>query len=284
LKTFKSYLNEAPAWTQSASILLFSLPQSDLDSVKIPLSSSIFKRIWPKPVRSRVFHLTDFTGLGKLKRMQGGKRSISAFYNINLQSIADGIMTAGGYVVEMDADVLAAAPDDIGTQPDKTGRRWIQLYTLINDMDSKGSLRGFENDIEKMMIAIVKKYSDNKTITDINDAWESLGQEYRKKPKDLSKIIKDYIDGMEKLMTKYSKPLKSVFFDYAFDKELVPDPDSGDFALYDEIVVNNFTVVKVHVTQEFSPNFDGNDDIDGFSFELYDDNKDLVSYIDKKRK
>ena len=284
MKTFKSYLNEAPAWTQSASILLFSLPQSDLDSVKIPLSSSIFKRIWPKPVRSRVFHLTDFTGLGKLKRMQGGKRSISAFYNINLQSISGGIMTAGGYVVEMDADVLAAAPDDIGTQPDKTGRRWIQLYTLINDMDSKGSLRGFENDIEKMMIAIVKKYSDNKTITDINDAWESLGQEYRKKPKDLSKIIKDYIDGMEKLMTKYSKPLKSVFFDYAFDKELVPDPDSGDFALYDEIVVNNFTVVKVHVTQEFSPNFDGNDDIDGFSFELYDDNKDLVSYIDKKRK
>ena len=283
MKTFKSYLNEAPAWTQSASILLFSLPQSDLDSVKIPLSSSIFKRIWPKPVRSRVFHLTDFTGLGKLKRMQGGKRSISAFYNINLQSISGGIMTAGGYVVEMDADVLAAAPDDIGTQPDKTGRRWIQLYTLINDMDSKGSLRGFENDIEKMMIAIVKKYSDNKTITDINDAWESLGQEYRKKPKDLSKIIKDYIDGMEKLMTKYSKPLKSVFFDYAFDKELVPDPDSGDFALYDEIVVNNFTVVKVHVTQEFSPNFDGNDDIDGFSFELYDDNKDLVSYIDKTR-
>ena len=284
MKRFKEYLNEAPAWTESLSTMLFSLPRAGLLDVKIPLSPSIFKRIWPEPVRSRVFHLTDFTGLGKLKRMQGGKRSISAFYNINLQSIADGIMTAGGYVVEMDADVLAAAPDDIGTQPDKTGRRWIQLYTLINDMDSKGSLRGFENDIEKMMIAIVKKYSDNKTITDINDAWESLGQEYRKKPKDLSKIIKDYIDGMEKLMTKYSKPLKSVFFDYAFDKELVPDPDSGDFALYDEIVVNNFTVVKVHVTQEFSPNFDGNDDIDGFSFELYDDNKDLVSYIDKKRK
>ena len=284
MKRFKEYLNEAPAWTESLSTMLFSLPRAGLVDVKIPLSPSIFKRIWPEPVRSRVFHLTDFTGLGKLKRMQGGKRSISAFYNINLQSISGGIMTAGGYVVEMDADVLAAAPDDIGTQPDKTGRRWIQLYTLINDMDSKGSLRGFENDIEKMMIAIVKKYSDNKTITDINDAWESLGQEYRKKPKDLSKIIKDYIDGMEKLMTKYSKPLKSVFFDYAFDKELVPDPDSGDFALYDEIVVNNFTVVKVHVTQEFSPNFDGNDDIDGFSFELYDDNKDLVSYIDKKRK
>ena len=63
-------------------------------------------------------------------------------------------------------------------------------------------------------------------------------------------------------MTKYSKPLKSIFTDYAFDKELVPDPDSGDFSLWDEIVVNNFQVVKVHVTQEFSPDFDGDDDIE----------------------
>jgi hypothetical protein len=289
MKTFKQYIKEAPAWTQSASILLFSLPQSDLDSVKIPLSSSIFKRLWPKPVRSRVFHLTDDGGLRKLKKLEGGKRSISAFYNIKTAAIQDGIQTAGGYVVEMDADVLAAAPDDIGTQPDKTGRRWIQLYILINDMDSKGSLRGFENDIEKMMIDIVKKYSDNKTITDINDAWESLGQEYRKKPKDLSKIIKDYIDGMENLMKKYSKPLKSIFFDYAFDKELVPDPDSGDLALWDEIVVNNFKVKKVHVSQEFSPDFADDDPLTNSDFgwnvpfELYHDDGDLVDYIDRTR-
>jgi len=37
------------------------------------------------------------------------------------------------------------------------------------------------------------------------------------------------------------------------------------------------------VTQESSPDFDGDADIDGFPFELYDDNKDLVSYIDKTR-
>jgi hypothetical protein len=289
MKTFKQYIKEAPAWTQSASILIFDLAQSDLDSVKIPLSSSIFKRLWPKPVRSRVFHLTDDGGLRKLKKLEGGKRSISAFYNIKTAAIQDGIQTAGGYVVEMDADVLAAAPDDIGTQPDKTGRRWIQLYILINDMDSKGSLRGFENDIEKMMIDIVKKYSDNKTITDINDAWESLGQEYRKKPKDLSKIIKDYIDGMENLMKKYSKPLKSIFFDYAFDKELVPDPDSGDLALWDEIVVNNFKVKKVHVSQEFSPDFADDDPLTNSDFgwnvpfELYHDDGDLVDYIDRTR-
>ena len=290
MKRFKEYIREyvkgAPAWTESLSTMLFSLPRAGLVDVKIPLSPSIFKRIWPEPVRSRVFHLTDFTGLGKLKRMQGGKRSISAFYNINSKSIADGIMTAGGYVVEMDADVLAASPDDIGSQPDKTGRRWLVLDTLTTKMGGASKLRGMETDIEKMMTDILAKndlgpYKKSLTTTELNKGWIYLGKSASGKEK--SVIIKDYLDGIEKIMTKYSKPLKSIFTDYAFDKELVPDPDSGDFSLWDEIVVNNFQVVKVHVTQEFSPDFDGDDDIDGFPFELYDDNKDLVSYIDRTR-
>ena len=287
MKRFKEYIREyvkgAPAWTESLSTMLFQLPRAGLVDVKIPLSPSIFSRVWPKPVRSRVFHLTDFTGLGKLKRMQGGKRSISAFYNINSQSIAGGIMTSGGYVVEMDADVLVASPDDIGSQPDKTGRRWLVLDTLTRRMGGASKLKGMETDIEKMMTNLIIKYSDNMTMTNINQAWSALGKEYENEGKTLSLIIKDYLDGIEKIMKKYSKSLKSIFTDYAFDKELVPDPDSGDFSLWDEIVVNNFQVVKVHVTQEFSPDFDGDDDIDGFPFELYDDNKDLVSYIDRTR-
>jgi len=269
--------------------MLFSLPRAGLVDVKIPLSPSIFKRIWPEPVRSRVFHLTDFTGLGKLKRMQGGKRSISAFYNINSKSIADGIMTAGGYVVEMDADVLAASPDDIGSQPDKTGRRWLVLDTLTIRMGGASKLRGMETDIEKMMTNLIIKYSDNMTMTNINQAWSALGKEYKNEGKTLSLIIKDYLDGIEKIMTKYSKPLKSIFTDYAFDKELVPDPDSGDFALWDEIVVNNFKVKKVHVSAEFSPDFRDDDPLTNSDFgwtvpfKLYDDDKDLVDYIDKTR-
>ena len=85
-----------------------------------------------------------------------------------------------------------------------------------------------------------------------------------------------------------------LFFDYAFDKELVPDPDSGDLALWDEIVVNNFKVKKVHVSAEFSPDFktDSIWDDDPLTnsdfgwtvpFKLYDDDRDLVDYIDKTR-
>ena len=292
MKRFKEYLNEAPAWTESLSTMLFSLPRAGLLDVKIPLSPSIFKRIWPEPVRSRVFHLTDFTGLGKLKRMQGGKRSISAFYNINSKSIADGIMTAGGYVVEMDADVLAASPDDIGSQPDKTGRRWLVLDILNTRMGGASKLRGMETDIVKMMTDILAKndlgpYKKTLTATELNAGWEYLGKWTSGKVK--SVIIKDYLDGIEKIMTKYSRQLKSIFTDYAFDKELVPDPDSGDFSLWDEIVVNNFKVVKVHVSAQFSPDFADDDPLTNSDFgwtvpfKLYDDDKDLVDYIDKTR-
>jgi hypothetical protein len=240
-----------------------------------------------------VFHLTNDEGLRALKKMQGGKRSISAFYNINSQSIQDGIQTDGGYVVEMDADVLAASPDDIGSQPDKTGRRWLVLDTLTTTMGGASKLRGMEKDIEKMMWKIINTHSDYpKSMAEmsINAAWIELKDEREYYKKVLSLIIRDYLDGIEKIMKNYSKPLKSIFTDYAFDKELVPDPDSGDFALWDEIVVNNFKIKKIHVTWEFSPDFGpdlddplDSSDIGGFPFELYDDNKDLVDYIARTR-
>ena len=297
MKTFKSYLKEEPAWADSLSRMLFDLPRAGLVDVKIPLSPSIFKRIWPKSVRSTVFHLTNDEGVRALKKMEGGKKSISAFYNIKTAAIQDGIMTAGGYVVEMDADVLAAAPDDIGTQPDKTGRRWLVLDTLTKTMGGASKLKGIEDDIGEMITDIFVKndlgpYKKAVTTTELNKGWIYLGKSTGGKEK--SVIIKDYLDGIEKIMKKYSKPLKSIFFDYAFDKELVPDPDSGDLALWDEIVVNNFKVKKVHVSAEFSPDFktDSIWDDDPLTnsdfgwtvpFKLYDDDSDLVDYIDKTR-
>jgi len=285
MKSFKGYLKAAPAWTESLSDMLFDLPRAGLVDVKIPLSPSIFKRIWPEPVRSRVFHLTNDEGLRALKKIEGGKRSISAFYNITTSEISYGIQTDGGYVVEMDADVLAAAPDDIGTQPDKTGRRWLVLDTLTVTMGGATKLRGMEKDIEEMMMDIIMQYADDpKFMPDINKSWIALKKEYKNEGKILSKIIKDYIDGMEKVMKKYSKPLKSVFTDYAFDKELVPDPDSGDKAMWDEIVVNNFKIKKIHVTEEFGEDWQEDDDIEGFPFELYPNgNGDLIDYIARTR-
>jgi hypothetical protein len=97
--------------------------------------------------------------------------------------------------------------------------------------------------------------------------------------KEKSLIIKDYIDGMEKIMKKHSKSLGSVLTDYTKKRTLEPDPDSGEKAMWDELVVNNFKIQKIHVGPEFAPEFEEDDDIEGFSFELYDTPEDMVDYI-----
>ena len=300
MKSFKGYLKEtfqdwksgsAPAWTESLSTMLFDLPRAGLVDIHIPLSPSIMKRIWPKSIRSKAFHLTDFDGVKKLKGMQKGKRSISAFYNMDDYMITSGIKTEGGYVVELEGDVLAASPDDISSQPDKSGRRWITVSSLMNSpfdsdpgLGGKAKLKGIEKDIESLLVDIMAKndlgpYKKALTTTEINKGWSYLGKSTGGKEKSL--IIKDYIDGMEKVMKKYSKKLGSILTDYTKKRTLDPNPDSGDKAMWDELVVNNFKIQKIHVGPEFAPDFDGDDDIDGFPFELYDDTGDMVDYISR---
>ena len=292
MKSFRGYLQErAPAWTESLSTALFDLTRTD---VMIPLSPSILKRIWPKLPRTTVFHLTDRVGVQRLKKMQGGKRSISAFWNISKIVLGDGIRTDGGYVVELKGDILAAGPDDIMSQPDKTGRRWLTLSTLLDPVDKHGmgggtQLKGIRNDTDEMMIEIIMKYADDpQHMPDVKKSWIALGKEYGSRDKEDKKIkgqiIGDYIDGMESVMKKNSKQLQSVLLDYSKKRIQDEDPDSGDKPEWDEVVVNNFKIQKIHVTEEFSPDWEDDKDIYGFSFSTYFDNGDLVDYIQGKTK
>jgi hypothetical protein len=294
---FKQYIAEIgvnpfkiegkPAWTESLSTMLFDLPRAGIKDIKIPLSPAIMRRIWPKPVRTTVFHLTDYNGLGKLKKMQGGKRSVSAFFNIEPIVIETGIKSEGGYVVEMDADILVASQDDISSQPDKTGRRWITLSSLMNKptdpdpgLGGATKLKKMENDIDEMLIEIIMQYADDpKFMPNVNKSWIALGQEYRNENKILSQIIRDYLDGMEKVMKKHSKVLGSLLTAYTKKRIQEPDPDSGDKPMWDELVVNNFKIKKVHISPEFGADFEDDDDIDGFPFELYYDHGDMTDYI-----
>ena len=43
----------------------------------------------------------------------------------------------------------------------------------------------------------------------------------------------------------------------------------------------NFKIKKVHMSPEFGPDFEDDDDIDGFPFELYQDVGDMVDYINR---
>jgi hypothetical protein len=307
MKSFKGYLLNEVAWTESLSTMLFDLPRAGFKDIHIPLSPSIFKRIWPKPVRTKAFHLTDLVGVQKLKKMQGSKRSIAAFYNMTDYMIQSGIRTDGGYVVELEGDVLAASPDDLSSQPDKSGRRWITVSTLMNSptdsdpgLGGKSKLGGLEDDIQSLLERILTKNGEDVLMfgkTEIGLMWSGLGKKTGGKA--LSLIIKDYIDGMEKIMKKYAKTLRQLFIAYTMSKTQVPNPDSGDTAMWDEIVVNNVKIIKIHVSPEFSPDFaevikvekptggrmygfaNKDKDIYGFPFELYHETGDMVDYINR---
>ena len=301
MKSFKQYIAEIgvdpfkiagkPAWTESLSTLLFDIKTEGMKGIMIPLSPAIMRRIWPKPVRTTVFHLTDFDGLGKLKGMQGGKRSISAFFNIDPIIIQSGIKSEGGYVIEMDADILIASQDDLSSQPDKTGRRWVSLSSLINkptDSDpglgGGRSLKGMESDIGRLLVKILKKNGEDVDETErdniIGLLWSDLGNKTGGKA--LSLIIKDYIDGMEVIMKKNSRELGTLLTAYTKKRIQEPDPDSGDKPMWDELVVNKFKIKMVHVGPEFSEDFEDDEDIDGFPFKLYQDVGDMTDYIDRK--
>ena len=285
MKTFKGHLLEKVAWTESLSTMLFDLPRGGIVDLKIPLSPSIFKRLWPKPIRSRVFHVTDYTGIGNLVKLQGRKRSISAFYNIAGWTIDDGIRTDGGYVVELDADVLAAAPDDISSQPDTGGTRWLSWSTIFKTMGQQKYLKRMEDDLNEFLIELIMQYADDpKFMPNVNKSWIALGKEYKKEKRVLYEIIKDYIDGMEQIIRKHGKELRFIFTNYVGDRHLAPDPDSGDYEEWDELVVNNIKIIKIHVGPEFAPDFEEDDDIDGFPFKGWDDTSDLTKYIAQKVK
>jgi hypothetical protein len=227
--------------------------------------------------------LTDFDGVKKVIKMQGGKRSISAFFNMDDIVIETGIKSEGGFVLEMMADVLAASQDDMSSQPDKTGRRWMTFSTLMNKpTDSDPGLGGatklkkMENDIKEMLIKIIVDHSDITPVPNVNKAWGYLGKSVGGKEKSL--IIKDYLDGMEKVMKKYAKPLGTIFTDYVKKRIQEPDPDSGDKPMWDELVVNNFTIEKVHVVTGDDPE-DWDETDFGLPIKVWSDRESAAAYI-----
>ena len=248
MKSFKYFITEATdqKWQQSLSSLIFDTGKEEnfyLD-VPIPLSSSIFKRVWPDDIRTTVFHLTDGDGLDKLVRLQGKKKSISAFTSMDRYYYSRGVQTAGGIVAEIDGNVLIAAPTDIMSIPDNTGRRWTSFRAIsgrekfgrIDDQTIQSIGRG----VEKLFKQLITTYYPDKLQSYskklANTQWQYIGQHPLS---DKRKIIADYIDGMEKVIKKHSAKLRGVFTRY-LDRRRTDDS-------WDELIVNDIKIEKVHV-------------------------------------
>ena len=227
MKSFKHYLIERGT---SLSDLLFLPRIGYYDQLMIPISSSMFKRIWPDTLRATVFHTTDSDGVKSISKLEGKKGQISAFFEMQSRYMEVGVATSGGVhaVLEMDADVLLSASGDVMSHLDQSGRRW----TSISDLKETSRWTKFaavEKDLEKMFDPLVKKYLKRGEFQENATVWELWRMAKRKVDgKTMSLIIKDYMDGMEKVIKKNIDTFESAMLSYAKKRstDLSWDPQS----------------------------------------------------------
>ena len=237
--TFKQYLREFRGGS-SLSDMLFLPSIKDYNRLKIPISSSMYKRIWPDTIRATVFHTTTEDGFKSIAKLQGKKRQISAFFSMQSKYMEKGIATYGvaRSVLEMDADVILSAKGDVMTEVDRSGRR----YTTISDLQETSRFTDFkkvEKDLETMFTKLVNKYLERDKFQSSLDEFGLWHMAKRKvDSKTMRLIIKDYLDGMESVIKKNIKTFSSAMLSYAKKRET-------DYS-WDEQVVNNFKVKTAH--------------------------------------
>ena len=224
----------------SLSDLLFIPSIKDYNKLMIPISSSMYKRIWPETLRATVFHTTDADGVYRMPKLEGKKKQISAFFSMFARYMEIGVATQGGVhsVLEMDADVLLSASGDIMSHIDRVGRR----YTSIADLQETSRWTDFkkvEKDLETMFTKLVNKYLERDKFQSTLDDFGLWHMAKRKvDSKTMSLIIKDYMDGMENVIKKNIKTFSSAMLSYAKKRETETS--------WDEQVVNNFKVKTAH--------------------------------------
>jgi hypothetical protein len=121
---------------------------------------------------------------------------------------------------------------------DRTGRRW----TSISDLKETSRWTKFaavEKDLQKMFDPLVKKYLKRGEFQENATVWELWRMAERKvDKKTMGLIIKDYMDGMEKVIKKNIDTFSSAMLSYAKKR-------STDLS-WDEQIVNNIKVKTAH--------------------------------------
>ena len=246
MKSFIQHLKEFVSYSTSDLVFMNNGQGSASSGLMIPLSGPMFKRIWPDTIRTTVFHTTDLSGLEKLKRLEGGKKTISAFFSMMSRYMEGGIASGGGIVVEMEADVLVSAADDIMSQVDNKGRRWVEVSWFANAQrgGTGPKFAVVERELNDLIRNLVVKHLEpilgNRARTDHEFVlWGNMKREL-KDSKKLSLVIKDYFDGVEKIIKKNSEVMGNIFYGYAKSKRQTEQA-------WDEQIVNNIEITKVHI-------------------------------------
>jgi len=195
------------------------------------------------------FHVLGAEDIYDLKKLEGKKKSISAFFSMMAKQMEHGIAAGGGVVAELEADVIVSARDDIMSQVDKAGRRWVEMMWFANQTrgGTGPKFAKVERDLNVLIRDLVLKYLEpilgNKARTEPEFyLWADM-KRHLKDSKKLSLVIKDYFDGVEKVIKANKEVMSSIFYGYARSKRQTDNA-------WDEQIVNNIKIKKVHILSD----------------------------------
>ena len=251
MKSFKQYLIEFAVY--STSDYVFTLADH------IPMSGPMLKRIWPDTIRATVFHVLSAEDIYALKKLEGGKKTISAFFSMMSRYLESGIAGGGGVVAELEADILVSAKDDIMSKVDKKGRRWVALDWFANASRTGPKFGIVEKEFSKLKENLVRKYVDRDQIGDWREVWKEMKHYLKGDGKKLGLVIKDYFDGIEKVLKKNKKVMGNIIYGYTKSKRMTDNA-------WDEQIVNNIKIKKLHYLpkEEEVENEEQQENIDAF--------------------
>jgi hypothetical protein len=132
---------------------------------------------------------------------------------------------------------------------DKGGRRWVEMSWFENAQGWGNPAgfdkveRGLNNLIRELVLKYLEPIMGNKARTEPEFyLWADM-KRHLKDSKKLSLVIKDYFDGVEKIIKKNKDVMGSIFYGYAKSKRQTDNA-------WDEQIVNNIKIKKVHVLRE----------------------------------
>ena len=181
--------------------------QSHIVRMDIPLTPSLVNYIWGKQ-RVTTFHVGDVHGIDDMSKIVGTRKSLSTFRFMDKELLKDmkGIQTEGGIIYQIEGDLQFDAPVDILSGPDESGRRWVVLHILP----------------ENLKLKFYDEFKNHNSFNNINE------------PKDLISYYR-WIDGFIKT---HSKEIREYFTDIKTHRD-------GKLNSWNETVVNNIQIKDI---------------------------------------
>jgi hypothetical protein len=232
---FKEYLKEKVKVKWSKKTFDFV----DNTTPYIPLSTKMFERLFGKQ-KINVFHMTDLEGVQELYDLQGKKKSISTFTEIESYDRLSYGVHRGGFLVELYGNLLFSEKFDVMSQPDEQGRRWLHPNLFLNANQIHDITNERDSIYADYMYPNAKPDKDGYTILNPEDKVELS-------KKDKSNIIKDYMDMIENYIMKNKKlkdELVSKLLKGHSEKLKILDE-------YNEYIVNNIKINNVYMFPNF---------------------------------